>query len=166
VGAGVIGCEMLKNWALMGVGCGPTGKIHITDMDRIEKSNLSRQFLFCSKHINHFKSACAAEAAKDMNSAINIQAYQEKVGEETEHIFGDNFYDKLTGVCTALDNVEARLYVDQKCEDAEMRNHFDFIVAASNLRASMYGIKGRTDEDYFVQVLKDVMIPDLNLSIT
>ncbi len=331
VGAGAIGCEMLKNWALMGVGCGPTGKIHITDMDRIEKSNLSRQFLFRSKHINHFKSACAAEAAKDMNSAINIQAYQEKVGEETEHIFGDNFYDKLTGVCTALDNVEARLYVDQKClfyrlpmlesgtlgtkgntqvvvphltenygatrdppeksipvctlknfpnqiqhtlqwardyfegvfkqsaedvnsylsspdfaatlegqqntkmdtlttiqktlvedrprsfedcviwarttfedlfsnqilqllhnfpedqvtssgakfwsgskrcpkalefdlnamcEDAEMRNHFDFIVAASNLRASMYGIKGRTDEDYFVQVLKDVMIPD------
>ena len=32
-----------------------------------------------------------------------------------EHIFGDDFYDKLTGVCTALDNVEARLYVDQKC---------------------------------------------------
>eukprot|EP00961_Rhodomonas_salina_P185238 2501169-Rhodomonas_salina.1 len=23
VGAGAIGCEMLKNWALMGLGCGP-----------------------------------------------------------------------------------------------------------------------------------------------
>ena len=46
VGAGAIGCEMLKNWALMGVGCGPKGLIHVTDMDRIEKSNLNRQFLF------------------------------------------------------------------------------------------------------------------------
>ena len=46
VGAGAIGCEMLKNWAMMGVGCGEKGQIHITDMDHIEKSNLNRQFLF------------------------------------------------------------------------------------------------------------------------
>lgn len=42
VGAGAIGCEMLKNWAMMGVGCGEGGQIHVTDMDHIEKSNLSR----------------------------------------------------------------------------------------------------------------------------
>jgi len=46
VGAGAIGCEMLKNWAMMGVGAGESGAVHVTDMDRIEKSNLSRQFLF------------------------------------------------------------------------------------------------------------------------
>eukprot|EP00978_Attheya_sp_CCMP212_P008578 scaffold20176_cov62-Attheya_sp.AAC.2 len=115
VGAGAIGCEMLKNWALMGVGCGPNGKIHITDMDRIEKSNLSRQFLFRNTDINEFKSACAAKAAVTMNSDMKIVPYQEKVCADTEHLFGDDFYDKLTGVCTALDNVEARLYVDQKC---------------------------------------------------
>ncbi len=329
VGAGAIGCEMLKNWALMGVGCGPKGHIHITDMDRIEKSNLSRQFLFRNKDIDNFKSATAANAAKTMNTDLNITAYQEKVGAETEHIFGDDFYDKLHGVCTALDNVEARLYVDQKClfyrlpmlesgtlgtkgntqivvphltenygatrdppeksipvctlknfpnqiqhtlqwardyfegifkqsaedtnsylsgetsssfeqqntkldtlknirktllderpvqfedcvvwarlkfeelfnnqilqllhnfpedqvtssgtkfwsgskrcpkpllfdleskcEDAEMRNHLDFIVAAANLRANMYGIKGRTDEEYFRQVLGNVIVPE------
>lgn len=115
VGAGAIGCEMLKNWALMGVGCGPEGLVHITDMDRIEKSNLSRQFLFRNEHINCFKSTTAAESAKAMNPDLNIISYQEKVAQETEHLFGDDFYDKLTGVCTALDNVEARLYVDQKC---------------------------------------------------
>lgn len=42
VGAGAIGCEMLKNWAMMGVGCSGDGKVHVTDMDHIEKSNLSR----------------------------------------------------------------------------------------------------------------------------
>ena len=41
-----------------------------------------------------------------------------------------------------------------------MRNHFDFVVAASNLRASVYGIKGRTDEGYFRDVLKTVPVPD------
>jgi len=115
VGAGAIGCEMMKNWALMGVGCGEKGMIHITDMDRIEKSNLSRQFLFRDKDISKFKSTCAADAVKSINPLINIKSYQEKVGGDTEHLFGDDFYDKLSGVCTALDNVEARLYMDQRC---------------------------------------------------
>ena len=46
VGAGAIGCEMLKNWAMMGMSAGPQGQIIVTDMDTIEKSNLNRQFLF------------------------------------------------------------------------------------------------------------------------
>jgi len=45
VGAGAIGCEMLKNWALMGLGT-RNGHITVTDMDTIEQSNLNRQFLF------------------------------------------------------------------------------------------------------------------------
>lgn len=115
VGAGAIGCEMLKNWALMGVGCGSNGRVFVTDMDRIEKSNLSRQFLFRNTDINEFKSTTAANAVKVMNPNINITSYQEKVAADTEGLFGDDFYDKLSGVCTALDNVEARLYVDQRC---------------------------------------------------
>jgi len=115
VGAGAIGCEMLKNWACMGVACGPKGHVHITDMDRIEKSNLSRQFLFRNTDIDSFKSTTAARVAKEMNPSLSITAYQDKVGAETENIFGDSFYDSLSGVCTALDNVEARLYMDQKC---------------------------------------------------
>jgi len=45
----------------MGVGCGEGGQVHITDMDRIEKSNLSRQFLFRNTDINSAKSLCGAK---------------------------------------------------------------------------------------------------------
>lgn len=51
VGAGAIGCELLKNFALMGVGSGRDGLIRVTDNDFIELSNLNRQFLFRPKDI-------------------------------------------------------------------------------------------------------------------
>lgn len=46
MGAGAIGCELLKNFAMIGLGCGEGGEVVVTDMDTIEKSNLNRQFLF------------------------------------------------------------------------------------------------------------------------
>jgi ubiquitin-activating enzyme E1 len=136
VGAGAIGCEMLKNWAMMGVSCSlqnlpsiaaasstsaeqsnkrKEGKIIVTDMDQIEKSNLSRQFLFRNTDINKPKSSTAVIAAMKMNSSLHGTALENKVATETEHIFNDDFYENLDMICTALDNVEARLYIDQKC---------------------------------------------------
>jgi ubiquitin-activating enzyme E1 len=46
VGSGALGCELLKAFALMGLGCSSEGKVHNTDNDNIEVSNLNRQFLF------------------------------------------------------------------------------------------------------------------------
>jgi ubiquitin-activating enzyme E1 len=51
VGAGALGCEFLKNFAMMGISCGDSGLVTVTDDDVIEKSNLSRQFLFRNWHI-------------------------------------------------------------------------------------------------------------------
>ena len=115
VGAGAIGCEMLKNWALMGVGTASNGLISVTDMDTIEKSNLNRQFLFRPKNVGQSKSLAAAAAVKEMNSAIHIKAYEDKVAPDTEGTFNDDFMQSLDAICTALDNVEARLYVDGRC---------------------------------------------------
>ena len=115
VGAGAIGCEMLKNWAMMGLGCGPKGCVHLTDMDTIEKSNLNRQFLFRTSDIQKLKSTTAAEAVTRMNKSLNIKCYQTRVGPDSEEVFDDDFFEGLDGVCNALDNVQARLYMDQRC---------------------------------------------------
>lgn len=115
VGAGAIGCEMLKNWAMMGVGAGEGGTIHCTDMDVIEKSNLNRQFLFRPEDIQQLKSDTACKRAKDMNPHLNVQTYSTKMGPDTEDVFDDDWIQALDGVCNALDNVQARTYMDQRC---------------------------------------------------
>lgn len=117
VGAGAIGCEMLKNYAMMGLGCSPSGEggVAVTDADYIEKSNLSRQFLFRNSDIGKPKSTTALAAATAMNPELRGVAYEARVGGESEGLFNDAFWSGLTGVCTALDNVAARLYVDSRC---------------------------------------------------
>lgn len=117
VGAGAIGCEMLKNWAMIGLGTGPKGKIIITDMDSIEKSNLNRQFLFRPKDVGQMKSDSAAKAVVVMNPDLEgkITCLKDRVSSDTEHIFNEEFWEELDGVTNALDNVEARTYVDRRC---------------------------------------------------
>ncbi|KAL5974963.1 E1 ubiquitin-activating protein [Asimina triloba] len=115
VGAGALGCEFLKNLALMGVSCGSEGKITITDDDVIEKSNLSRQFLFRDWNIGQAKSTVAATVAGSINPSLKIQALQNRASPETENVFDDAFWESLDAVINALDNVNARIYMDMRC---------------------------------------------------
>jgi len=110
VGAGAIGCELLKNLAMIGI-----GNIVITDMDTIEKSNLNRQFLFGYEDIGKSKSECAKNATHKMNNLINIDAHKNKIASDTTHIYNKDFFSGLTCVMNALDNVHARLFVDSLC---------------------------------------------------
>lgn len=122
VGAGAIGCELLKNYAMCGIGTDKAkGKIILTDPDIIEVSNLNRQFLFREKHLRTPKSTTAAAAATHMNKELtgNIVARLDKVHEGTGHIFNDKFFEDLTIVTNALDNVKARLYIDARCVTAQ-----------------------------------------------
>lgn len=114
VGAGAIGCELLKNYAMIGAGVGKEGQIYITDPDVIENSNLNRQFLFREKHIRKPKSSTAAAAAVLMNRDLknHVTPLLERISDNTEHIFTEEFFNGLSVVTNALDNVNARRYVD------------------------------------------------------
>ncbi|CAF1097144.1 unnamed protein product [Adineta ricciae] len=113
VGCGAIGCELLKLFALLGVG--RNGQITITDHDHIEKSNLNRQFLFHKQHLNQPKSTIAAQSALEMNRELQIQSHTQKVGVGSNDLCSDAFISSQTIIVNALDNVEARRYMDSRC---------------------------------------------------
>ena len=122
VGAGAIGCELLKNYAMLSIGTGKTGLITLTDPDVIETSNLNRQFLFREKHLRKPKSSTAAASALQMNPLLkgHINARLDKVHEGTANIFTDKFFEEQTIVTNALDNVQARRYIDMRCVNSKI----------------------------------------------
>jgi ubiquitin-activating enzyme E1 len=107
------------------MGCGKEGSCIVTDMDTIELSNLNRQFLFRKKHVKvkkHLfkktkepKSTVAGGVAKEMNPELNVKTLLDKVAPDTEETFDDAFWENLNFVVNALDNIQARLYVDSRC---------------------------------------------------
>jgi ubiquitin-activating enzyme E1 len=89
IGAGALGCEYVKAFALMGLGCSAEGRVTVTDNDNIEVSNLNRQFLFRKNNIGDSKSRVACAIAADINKQLNVQDYKLYVAQETENIFND-----------------------------------------------------------------------------
>lgn len=70
VGAGGIGCELLKNLVLTGF-----TNIETIDLDTIDTSNLNRQFLFHKPDVGKSKSLTAAVSCKKYNPNVKINAY-------------------------------------------------------------------------------------------
>ena len=120
VGSGAIGCELLKNLSAMGAGTMKSkgGRIIVTDMDTIEKSNLSRQLLFRDTDVGKFKSIAAKESVHRFNPKTEIEVHTSKVGGGGGGggPFHEQFWsDHVEIVMNALDNVEARLFMDSQC---------------------------------------------------
>ena len=88
--------------------------IILTDMDTIEKSNLSQQLLFRDHDIGKFKSVAARAAVMRFYPKVRVDTHTSRVGDEDK--FDDDFWS--TGcnvVMNALDNVESRLFFNNKC---------------------------------------------------
>lgn len=136
VGSGAIGCENIKNFVMCGL-CA-NGRLSVTDMDSIEPSNLNRQFLFRTEDIQKMKSDAAvkhalvlnedfanepnnhtvkdlAEEIKSIQIAGNLVSYTIAVNSESEITFSDKFIKEQDLIANALDNVEARAYMDRRC---------------------------------------------------
>jgi ubiquitin-like 1-activating enzyme E1 B len=108
VGAGGIGCEVLKNLAMIGA-----GEIEVIDLDTIDLSNLNRQFLFTKAHISKPKSLIASSTAKQFNPLVHIKPYHADVMNTSQ--FGWEFFERFDVVLNALDNLKARRWVNRMC---------------------------------------------------
>lgn len=112
VGAGGIGCELLKNIVLLGF-----GEIHVVDLDTIDLSNLNRQFLFRHEHIKKSKALVAKETAQKFNPRVKIEAHHANIKESQ---FNVEWFSGFNIVFNALDNMEARRHVNKMCLAADV----------------------------------------------
>mmetsp|Transcript_857 Transcript_857/g.1820 ORF Transcript_857/g.1820 Transcript_857/m.1820 type:complete len:686 (+) Transcript_857:139-2196(+) len=138
VGAGGIGCELLKDMALSGF-----RRVQVVDLDTIDVSNLNRQLLFRGQHVGMPKCTVACEVATGMVPPLTIPSNDEKtdggnssndnpsdlpsVSYQAHHgnvcdtsKFNVPFIKEFDLVVNALDNVEARRRVNRLCLAADV----------------------------------------------
>lgn len=106
VGAGAIGNELIKNLAMLGI-----GRIIIADMDKVEKTNLTRSVLYRMEDIGKFKCEAAAKAAMELNPDVRAVSLCNNIITEV----GLGVFREADIVLGGLDNREARLHINQSC---------------------------------------------------
>ncbi|GMR59704.1 hypothetical protein PMAYCL1PPCAC_29899 [Pristionchus mayeri] len=109
VGAGGIGCELLKNIVLAGF-----KDIHVIDLDTIDVSNLNRQFLFRREHVGKSKAEVATAAGLRMAPDAEVKIIYDHDSIFSEK-FNYEFFKQFTFVLNALDNKAARNHVNRMC---------------------------------------------------
>lgn len=102
VGAGGLGCELLKDLALSGF-----GDIHVIDMDTIDVSNLNRQFLFRPADVGKDKAGVAAAFINKRIEGANVTAHFNKIQD-----YGADFYKDFKIVVCGLDSILARRWIN------------------------------------------------------
>ncbi|CAH1444064.1 unnamed protein product [Lactuca virosa] len=103
VGAGGLGCELLKDLALSGF-----RNLEVIDMDRIEVSNLNRQFLFRLEDVGKPKAEVAAKRVMERVSGVNIVPHFCRIEDKV-----DEFYSDFMIIVLGLDSIEARSYINE-----------------------------------------------------
>ncbi|KAL0248308.1 hypothetical protein GEMRC1_003544 [Eukaryota sp. GEM-RC1] len=107
VGAGGLGCEILKCLALSGF-----KNISVIDMDTIESSNLNRQFLFAPTDVGRYKAQAAADSIKRRFPDINISHFNCRIEEMTLE-----WYSSFDVIISGLDSITARRHLNSTVVD-------------------------------------------------
>ena len=121
VGAGGIGCEVIKGLLLSGF-----ENITIIDLDTIDVSNLNRQFLYNKSHVGQSKAKVSALVSverfshRDPLNNLPISVVQPIHDSILNPTYNRDFYRQFTFVINALDNNTTRVHVNRMCLAADV----------------------------------------------
>ena len=137
IGAGGLGCDLLKCLALSGF-----RSIHVVDMDTIDATNLNRQFLFRAEDVGKSKAEAAAAFVNKRVAGVQVHPFHGKMQDKPEE-----YYQKFHVVICGLDSVPARRWINSTlvnllAEDDEGNVDLDTVVPM--IDAGTEGFKGHT----------------------
>ncbi len=106
VGVGGLGSPIALYLAAAGV-----GRIGLIDGDVVSESNLQRQVLYSESEVGLPKVECARRRLEGLNSGVEVEIYNERLGEEN----GADIISRYDIVVDGCDNIATRYLIDSLC---------------------------------------------------
>lgn len=140
LGAGGLGCEVLKNLAMSNV-----REIHVVDIDTIELTNLNRQFLFREQDIGKPKAEVAAHYINRWNQrrrARDPQAHPVLVVPHVRDLttLPQEFFQKFQFVVSGLDAIGPRRFANEMVVQITRESQYEICIPL--IDGGTEGLKG------------------------